>query len=283
MQTKIFALILNYNNSQDTVEAAQSLINSDLGRSVQIIIIDNGAVNQQNLFTKKIPGSIYIKSRGNIGFAAGNNQGIKQALAQNATHILMMNPDVRVPKIFIKPLLDSFKIHQKAGIVAPAHQEPGNPNFGLGGHINWHNCSFPYENVSVLPTKDQKFDLLTFACVLIKADVFKRAGLLDERYFLYLEDVDYCVNVGNAGYELWLNPIVCVTHKTSSSFADKRSKIKYSFLSNLIFIKKWYQFPHNIPPILHVLYFYPSTYFLWTLKLYKSKLLIHSNSTKTMD
>ena len=275
MKTKVFALLLNYNNSKDTIEAAQSLNNSDLGRDVQIVIIDNGAVDQHNLFTKKLPGSIYIKSRGNIGFAAGNNQGIRYALEQMATHILIMNPDVRVPKVFIKPLLDSFKLHKQAGIIAPAHQEPGNPNFGLGGSIKWQNCSFPHKNVTVLPTKDQKFELLTFACVLIKAEVFKKVGLLDERYFLYLEDVDYCVSVGNAGYELWLNPSVCVTHKTSSSFADNRGKIKFSFRSSFIFIKKWYHFPKNILPVLHTLYFYPYTYLLWTLKLYKRKIIAY--------
>lgn len=275
MKTKVFALLLNYNNKRDTVEAAQSLKNSDLGSNLDVIIIDNGAVDQQKFFNKKIPGSIYIKSKGNIGFAAGNNQGIRYALDHKATHILIMNPDVRVPKVFIKPLLKSFKLHNRAGIVAPAHQEPGNPNFGLGGHINWQNCSFPHDNVKILPPTDQKYDLLTFACVLLKAEVFKRAGLLDERYFLYLEDVDYCVSTIRSDYELWLNPNVCVTHKTSSSFADNRGKIKFSFKSSFIFIKKWYRFPDNIMPIFHTLYFYPYTYLLWTLKLYKRKVLAY--------
>ncbi|GAB4027384.1 MAG: glycosyltransferase family 2 protein [Candidatus Microgenomates bacterium] len=272
MKTQVFALLLNYNNSKDTIEAAQSLNNSDLGGDVQIVVIDNGTDNQRNLFTKKLPGSIYIKSRGNIGFAAGNNQGIRYALEHGATHILIMNPDVRVPKVFFKPLLSLFRVHKKAGIVAPAHREPGSTYYGLGGRLNWQNCSFPHNNVTVLPALDQQYDLLTFACVLIKAEVFKKVGLLDERYFLYLEDVDYCVSVGNAGYELWLNPRVCVTHRTSSSFDDSRKKIKFSFMSSFVFIKKWYRFPNNILPILHALYFYPYTYLLWTLKLYKRKI-----------
>lgn len=271
MKTKVFALILNFNNPKDTILAARSLKNSDLPKNAEIVVIDNAPVDQKAVFSKQIPGVVYIKSKGNIGYAAGNNLGIRYALTQKATHILLLNPDVRVPKVFFSKLLNTFDPNQDAGIVAPAHQEPGESRYGLGGHVDWDICSFPHDNVSDLPDYELKYDLLTFACVLVKAEVFKRVGLLDERYFLYLEDVDYCVTGKRAGYALYLNPRVCVTHNTSSSFADKRSKIKYSFLSSLIFIKKWYQFPHNIRPILHSLYFYPYTYLLWTLKLWKQK------------
>ncbi len=273
MKTKVFALILNYNNPSYTVEAALSLKKSDLGDNVQIVVIDNGKTQNKDHFTRSIPGSIYIKSRGNIGFAAGNNLGIKYALDHGATHILILNPDVRIPKVFIKPLLSTFKVHQNAGLVAPAHREPGSLTYGLGGSINWSNCTFSLDNTSKLPKNECEYDHLTFACVLIKADVIRQVGLLDERYFMYLEDVDYCVRTKNAGFKLLLNPTVCVTHKTSSSFTDKRGKIKLSLSSCLKFINKWYRFPSNIIPYLHSLYFYPMTYVLWTLKLWKKKLL----------
>ena len=271
MKTKVFALILNFNNPKDTILAARSLKNSDLPKNAEIVVIDNAPVDQKAVFSKQIPGAVYIKSKGNIGYAAGNNLGIRYALTQKATHILLLNPDVRVPKVFFSKLFNTFETNRDAGIVAPAHHEPGERKYGLGGHVDWATCSFPHDNVSVLPNHERKYDLLTFACVLVKAEVFKKIGLLDERYFLYLEDVDYCETAKRAGYTLYLNPKVCVTHNTSSSFADKRSKIKYSFLSSLIFIKKWYQLPHNIRPILHSLYFYPYTYLLWTLKLWKNK------------
>ncbi|KKU26498.1 MAG: glycosyl transferase family protein, partial [Microgenomates group bacterium GW2011_GWC1_46_16] len=95
---------------------------------------------------------------------------------------------------------------------------------------------------------------------------------MDERYFLYLEDVDYCVTAKRAGFNLLLDPQVVVTHRTSSSFADPRAKIKYSFRSSFIFIRKWYRFPGNLLPILHTIYFYPSTYLLWTWKIFRRKM-----------
>ncbi len=273
MKTKVFALILNYNNPKDTVEAARSLLGSDIPSNSQIVIIDNSDEDQKMHFSTQLKDIAYIKSKGNIGFAAGNNLGIKYALDHGATHILILNPDVRVPKEFYNPLLNTFKVHNSAGIVAPAHREPGSLTYGLGGSINWANCTFPLQNSTKLPKNEREYDHLTFACVLIKADIIRLVGLLDERYFMYLEDVDYCVRAKKAGYELWLNPSVYVTHNTSSSFADKRGKIRLSLSSCLKFINKWYHFPNNLIPYLHSLYFYLMTYVLWTIKLWKKKLL----------
>ncbi len=272
MATKVFALILNYNNQVDTVEAARFLLASDIPSNTQLVIIDNSGVDQKNYFNAQLKDIVYIRSSGNIGFAAGNNLGINYALKHGATHILLLNPDVRVPKVFLKPLLNTLKVHKKAGIVAPAHKEPDSLTYGLGGIINWSNCTFPLYNTDKLPKSEREFDHQTFACVLISADVINKIGLLDERYFMYLEDVDYCVRAKRAGYELWLNSTVCVTHNTSSSFVDKRGKIKLSLVSCLKFIHKWYHFPNNIIPYLHALYFYPYTYILWTLQSYRRKL-----------
>ena len=272
MPTKVFALILNYNNRVDTVEAARTLLASDITSNTQLVIIDNSGVDQKKYFSAQLKDIGYIRSSGNVGFAAGNNLGINYALKHGATHILLLNPDVRVPKVFLKPLLNTLKLHKKAGIVAPAHKEPGSLTYGLGGSINRDNCTFPLYNTDKLPKNERAYDHLTFACVLISTDVISKIGLLDERYFMYLEDVDYCVRAKRAGYELWLNSTVCVTHNTSSSFADKRGKIKLSLVSSLKFIHKWYHFPASIIRYLHALYFYSYTYILWTLQSYRRKL-----------
>lgn len=266
MATKVFVLILNYNHPQDTVKAANSILSSKRPVSTKIIVIDNGKKNLAKYFDNQIKNVIYLKSPGNIGFAAANNLGIKYALSRGATHILIMNPDVTVPVDFLLPLLETFDTHKKAGIVAPAHHEPNSKVYGMGGSINWSLAAFPHQNLKKLPNQVKQYELLTFACVLIKAEVFAKAGLMDERFFLYLEDVDYCITAKQAGYQLWLNPKVVITHNTSSSFADPRIKIWLSFVSCFTFIKKWYKFPHNLIPIIHTMCFYPFTYLLWTLR-----------------
>ncbi len=234
-------------------------------------MIDNGKKDLKQYFAKQLSGGIYLRSSGNLGFAAGNNIGIRYALNHGATHILIINPDVTVPRNFLLPLLQTFKDSPRSGLVAPAHTE-GQGIYGLGGSINWQWGTFEHENVVVLPIKSRPYDFLTFACVLIKREVLEKVGLLDERYFMYLEDVDYCVSASRAGFNLLLDPSVAVTHRTSSSFADPRAKIRLSLRSCLLFIHKWYRFPHTILPTLHALYFYPYTYLLWTLKRWKNNL-----------
>lgn len=269
MASKVFCLILNYNRPDDTLNCARSLLASALPPSTHLLIIDNGPKNLETFFRAKLPSVAYLKSPGNLGFAGGNNQGIRLALSRGATHILLINPDVTVPRRFLYPLLQTFKARPcRVGLVAPAHTENGR-SFGLGGHLNWRTAAFPHDNVMVLPKKPRRYDLLTFACVLIKSEVFEQVGLLDERYFLYLEDVDYCVAASRAGFTLLLNPLVTVVHRTSSSFADPRAKIWFSFRSAFIFIRKWYKFPANLISSLHTLYFYPKLYILWTLRYWK--------------
>lgn len=273
MTTKVFCLILNYNRKEDTVKCANTLLDSKLPSGTEIIIIDNGKVDLKKHFAKLVPSAIYLKSSGNIGFAAGNNQGIEYGLSHGATHILIINPDVTVPRNFLLPLLHTLRDSpERVGLVAPAHTEDYK-SFGLGGTIDWKLCSFPHDNVTKLPKNPKKYDLLTFACVLIKREVFDIAGLMDERYFLYLEDVDYCVTAARSKFLLYLDPRVIVKHMTSSSFDDPRGKIKFSFNSSFIFIRKWYLFPKNLLPLFHTLYFYPSLYVLWTLKMWKRKVI----------
>lgn len=273
MKSSVYAIILNYNKPEDTVGCATALSRSRHPAGFHLLVVDNGPKNLQSFFQKNIPGCVYIKSPGNIGFAAGNNQGIRYALAHAATDILIVNPDVRVGKNFLSPLLQLFAAHPRAGLVAPAHTEREG-SYGLGGRVDWRLASFPHTNVTSLKgLRPRRFDLLTFACVLIRAEVFASTGLMDESYFLYLEDVDYCVSAARASWELWLDPSVVVHHATSSSFADPRGKIKYSFRSSFIFIKKWLRFPHNLVPLIHTLYFYPKLYLLWTAQRWKRRLI----------
>ncbi len=274
MKPRVFALILNYNRKQDTLACAASLLASQGAHHLRLVVIDNGPDNLSKYFSKHLSTAHYLKSPGNIGFAAGNNQGISYALENKATHILIINPDVVVERNFLLPLLATFAKHPRAGIVAPTHTHPSGQGtaYGLGGTVNWRLASFPHVNqVKLTLTKPRQYDLLTFACVLIKREVFERVGGMDERYFLYLEDVDFCITVKQAGFLLYLNPSVIVAHATSASFDNPVAKLKYSARSHIQFIAKWYSFPYSLIPLVYNFFFYSKLYILWTLKNLRHK------------
>ena len=260
---KIFILILNYNRPEDTLACIKSLKESDLSKNTQIVVLNNGP-------TGSVPVGKCIKciqNRGNLGFAGGNNPGIRYALKNDASYIMILNPDVQVPKNFLKPLLAHFKQNKNLGLIAPAHRhrQINKTTYGLGGSIDWNIGKCTHQNVNKIRFNQLKYyQFVSFACVLIKKEVFEKIDLLDERYFMYLEDVDFCLTAGNAGFKIALDPKVVIDHKTSSSFKDPRAKLKYSFVSQLRLINKWLSPIARVQPFLYTFFFYPYLYLLWS-------------------
>jgi GT2 family glycosyltransferase len=273
--TKIFILILNYNRHQDTTKCVQALQKSNLPKNTHIIIIDNSPTNQsKKVLTKTFPKIKLIKTPKNNGFAYGNNFGIRYALKNQASHIMIINPDVTVGKTFLKPLLNVFKTNPKAGLVAPVHQHQQNKQifYGLGGKVNWKTTKCEHVNTKKFEIKDPKqYEFISFACVLIKREVFETVGLLNELYFMYLEDVDYCLTASKAGFGCFIEPKVIITHNTSSSFSIPTQKLKFSFVSQFKFIKRWLPLTKRPYAYIYMIFFYTYLYLLWTYHYHKNK------------
>src|SRR5688572_23110023 len=101
MNPRIFILILNYKRHQDTKRCLNSLLASNLPLNTKIIVLDNSPTNESlKVLKENFPKIKIIKNKTNLGFAAGNNVGIRYATKHNATHILILNPDTIVPKNF---------------------------------------------------------------------------------------------------------------------------------------------------------------------------------------
>jgi GT2 family glycosyltransferase len=277
MGTKVAVVILNYLHHHDTISCLSSLFKSDLPSSSQVICVDNSPNGDSLIAIKKAyPGIQLIKSDKNLGFAGGNNLGIKSALKLGADYILIINPDVTVGRSFFGPLLSVFSKSPKVGLVAPAirHYQNDQLFFGLEGYVDWRFAAAKHINLRQLSSKKLRASqFVTFACVLIKSEIFQKVGFLDEGYFMYLEDVDYCLAAGKAGYKIYLNPKVVVRHRTSSSFKRATDKLSVSFKSQVRFISKWLTFPRNIIPLFYTILFYPYLYFLWTYFDFKKRLL----------
>lgn len=282
MGSKISAIILNYKHPNDTINCLDNLRAADGGDKVDYYVVDNSPTESfEKALKRRFPKINYVASPSNLGFAGGNNQAIKKILKSDCQYILIINPDVTVGKRFFKPLLSDLSDNKKAMVVAPAvrHEQNGEIFFGLEGKVGWRTGKATHLNLRRLPKyrTARKCEFVTFACVLTKSDVFRMVGLLDERYFMYLEDVDFCLRVKEAGFDILIDQKVVVDHWTSSSFKRPTDKLAISFRSQLAFISKWLYFPKNIFPIIYCLLFYPYLYFLWTYHHYKQKYLRRKN------
>ena len=267
MQEKLSAIVLNYKHPKDTISCIRALKKSDSGSLVTYYLVDNSPLPEvENEFKKLFPDIHYISSPTNPGFAAGNNLAIRQALKARADYILIINPDATVGHHFFQPLLHHFS-DKAVGIVAPviSHSQKGKKIYGLEGKVDWNYAKPEHRNLSnISRLKPIICEFVTFACVLISADTFKKAGLLDEGYFMYFEDVDYCLSAGQAGKKIILDPSVVVAHNTSSSFKRPTQKLYISFKSHIRFIKKWLPPIKRLVPYLYAFTLYPYLYLLWT-------------------
>ncbi len=230
-------------------------------------IVDNSPeAKTEKFINSKFTKVKYIPSEENLGFAAGNNLAIKKALAAGSDYVLVINPDVTVGKQFFIPLQKHFE-NNKVGIVAPVitHSQKDEHVFGLEGKVDWKLAKPEHRNLKKIKNFSPiNSEFVTFACVLISKETFRKAGLLDEGYFMYFEDVDYCLSAGKAGFKIILDPKVEVGHCTSSSFARPTQKLLISFWSHLRFIKKWLPISQRLIPYIFAFVTYPYLYLLWT-------------------
>ncbi len=187
-----------------------------------------------------------INNETNVGFARACNQGIQYSLKNGSDYICLLNNDTVVKPDFLINLLNIFQIEKDCGIVSPKiYFYPGQEfhksryikeNLGkviwyAGGIFDWDNIYGSHRGVDEVDTgqynKVQTTDYATGCCMFIKRKVIEKIGMLDEKYFAYLEDVDCCVRAKKAGYEIYYQPHAVIWHKNASSSGGPGSKLHY--------------------------------------------------------
>ena len=168
-----------------------------------------------------------IESKANLGYAGGNNLGIKYALENGADYVFILNPDTTVRNNFLTKLVAAADKNPRAGIIGAAIDEGDEVIYC--GEIKWLKPELEH---SLLQTtnpekasgprgltgyKLQTNQYIPGAAMLIRKKVFEKIGMLDERYFLYFEDADFCVRARRAGFKLIVAPGAVVYHNPSSS------------------------------------------------------------------
>lgn len=199
----------------------------------------------------KVPNLIVIDNdKNNIGFAAAVNKGVRKALKSAATHVLLLNPDVIINSNDLQKLL---KID--GDIVSPIlkFRRQGEWIYDFGGKVNWvfgRTVHIETASDQRLVTSDQS-DYVSGACMLIRREVIEKIGFFDEGFFLYFEDVDFCLRAKRAGFKMAVNPKIVVPHAIfEQRYSHDKFKIQQNLKSNLLFIRKWV--PWYFQPIAHI-------------------------------
>jgi hypothetical protein len=249
---KIAIIILHFGKLA-TTQACLKELKSKIGDH-QVIIINNTSDNCKDL-TKIIAGIKLINNPKNLGFAAGVNQGISLALKDKSiTHFFLMNNDLSLTFGSFAQLLLTFSKFPKAGIVSPVLHHAG--GYDWGGRYNKWTGMVKHKNWENKPKTVQTVGHVAGAAMLISRTVIDQIGLLDDRFFLYYEDLDFCLRTTAAGYTVHINPDVIAEHEVSAG-SNAFGRTKYQWVSHFKFVSK-HLFKLAYPTAyLHDLIFYP--------------------------
>jgi hypothetical protein len=215
----------------------------------EIILINNDgnitvAKSQFNLKNKRIH---IINNSNNIGFAAGVNIGIHYALAQKAEYVFLLNNDTIIAEDFLEKMIGVFQKENTIGIMGPAIAFHKNQKtvYDLGGKVNTVFGRTHHDEVEQISNTDVKIvKYISGCCMLIKKEVFATIGFFDERFFLYYEDVDFCLRAKQKGFLSAVLPTVTIYHELSKTVGKVSPfAVYYQTKSGVLFGKKYCKTP----------------------------------------
>lgn len=232
---KVSIVILNYNGRQILKQTLDSLI-KNISPAVEIIVVDNNSSDGSVEYLKSLKRIKTIFSKENLGFTGGNNLGIDYALKGGADYLLLLNNDVLIKDNFIKPMVDFMAQNKKVGILGPkiyfasgfefhqdrySEKEKGKVIWYAGGKIDWANILASHRGVDEVDSgqydQEGETDFVSGCCFLVRKEVFKEIGLLDNKYFLYYEDADFCLRAKKKGWQVFYFPKAKIWHLNAGS------------------------------------------------------------------
>ena len=215
MGKEVSIITINFNGLSDTCALIESIpFNDDL----EVIVVDNSSEKDEaSLISAKYSQIKVIRSPQNLGFAGGNNLGIKAARGK---YLFFINNDTIFKEFNVQALIDRLESSPEIAIVCPKIR------FAWGSHPIQYAGYTPLSNITVrnqaIGFGEEDHDQYDIAhptpyahgaAMLIKREALEKVGLMPECFFLYYEELDWSMMFTRAGYEIWYDPACTVYHK----------------------------------------------------------------------
>lgn len=243
---KVVIVVLNWNGKNDTIQCLISLHNLNY-RDFEIVVVDNGSTDGSVDAIREKYKAVHILETGtNLGYAGGNNVGIKWALDHHAHYVLLLNNDTIVASNLISAFVEASALLPTNSVLGAKifyYDKPDTLWFAGG---RWDDALYQFQHIGYGRKDSAEFahmsevDYITGCALFASSAIFKEVGLLDERFFLTYEETDWCYRAKKIGHKCIFVPEAKLWHKVSSSFGGADSPLVGYFMqrNRLLWIKK---------------------------------------------
>lgn len=255
----IAVIVLHFGNLDDTLECLDSLIQQDYS-NFEIILVDNCSQDASLVDAIKIyPRLHLIRNEKNLGFAEGNNVGMRHALERGFDAVLLLNNDTACSPRLLSVFAEAAQTYPDAGVFGAKIYFYDDPAviWHAGGNVHSSTFRCYHEGCSISDLEKKWDDVrdIGYACgcaLFATSDAIQKVGLMTPEFFLIWEEIDWCFRIRNAGYRCLYIPEAKVWHKISRAFdGGNRGALwqYYYFRNRLLFLKR------NLP-LTQRIYFY---------------------------
>ena len=249
--TDLSIVIVSFNAAKDLANCLASLKAAPPATPHEVVVVDNASSDDSVAVARAVPGVTVIPLDRNAGFAAANNVGIS---ATEGELVLLLNSDTLVPAGAIDALVARLRRDPRIGVAGPRLVDgEGRPelSFGkmMGLAVEWrrkrlmraieHDIGDTRDWLRNETSREHVVDWVSGACLLVRRRDAVAAGLLDERFFLYTEDVDFCASIRKLGRKVLFTPVATITHLRGRSRASQPEASRQLYRrSHLAFYEK---------------------------------------------
>ena len=243
-ECRLSIITINYNGLKDTCELIDSI---PFNNNLEVIVVDNASKEDEaSIISERFPQVKVIRSDKNLGFAGGNNIGIKEAKGE---YILLINNDTYFKDFNIDSLIERLESSKKIGIVCPKLRFAwGNNPIQFAGYTPLSNITLRNKAIGFGEEDNGQYNTAHptpyahGAAMLIKREAIDKVGLMPECFFLYYEEIDWSMMFTRAGYEIWYDPSCTVYHKESQTTGQNSPLRTYYITRNrLLLVKRNYK------------------------------------------
>jgi len=244
-EPKVKIILVSFNRPELTIACLYSLSKINYS-NYSIVIIDNASQDgAPKAIQHAFPKVRIIELSKNLGFVGGNNLGLEAAVEDQSDYALLLNNDTEVAPDFLRILVDAAESEDQIGVVGPMIYYFDDPKriWSAGGAIEWSKGTTRMVGLDELDqgqfgNAPVKANFVTGCALLVKMRVVSAVGRLDERFFLYYEETEWCTRIAQAGYSVVFVPAAKIWHKISTTQRAVSPMVHYYMTRNrLLFLR----------------------------------------------